>query len=1141
RFKSSGLGLQDLTPDGRNTLLAIFHNRGVCWWKLEETDKAIANNTEALEYFKSSGLGLQDLTPDGRNTLLAIFCNRGVRWGELEETDKDIANYTEALECFKSSGLGLQDLTPDGRNTLLVIFRNRGVCWEKLEETDKAIADGTEAIFLALAGGVDVYPPLEEMPKVAAGLFSKTRMPSDALSFLSFLHKDTANNFPVKPISRFLRILDQALAHASAAIFPCAQRWIVCQGLMPTSIVQPALLTLGVVFHLDAGCPARHLWQTCHAVLVPQLDKLTTRLGEVEDDTRKLKEAEQALRDWPAPGWRFWRWFERRRQKAVDACRTALSRAPGSEAARALCHKLASELAQELTCLGGIPDGPQTLGDMLLTGAYYAQSPPPAADAPIWAEDKLPWVAAPDFFNERLRLCELCFTETSTSATRQIPALQVKHHQDWLDELGGAALGARRARPFIELVAGWDDAMRNWHEDNEQPVREALTQAWVNWSAQAECLRIDPAAWYEATPLSVLARCLKPWLEAKDLPAVTAPVPATEVVERIPAAPLPVYRAQPVAERLEDAALEELIRRALHAVLGGDPRQALAEVIEQALWAMIEPDFRAASAEAGTEAGAKRLRNALRRLEDRLLLALPSLQAPPQLRRTLHGMARAQIGQALTPSAGGVPDLERLWELLEITRLVLAGEGHDDLPGLDDSAGQHLRASLDDELARAHRLLMPKPDDTPQPDDGPRRIFPPFVALAKEYRRLGVPKFPSPADCAAQLAEDEALAQMFFGDDGAAYLLWLDPAGKLRLQPLPEALAWPVWQDLLALWQAFYAQSSHDIHDRAWRAFIAPDGAAARLLSALEQGSPPETRHWVLLLPAGLARLPWLAGTLVAKEKTNWPDALRAPGALLLDACVSAWKMSAEGEDGGEDTCNAARVLVGCGHETDAFAALSRNEANKVAGHLKCAVIHSEDLTLNNALAMLTRGQPVHWVAHGEFQPYDPQASFIRLNGPEGQQRELPAWLLVRSPCRSPISLSSCYAMLTGDETASEPLLAPVGIGPLLRARGAPYVAGPLWASNMLASAVFYDKFYENLSQEKMEPHRALTEAMNHLRTLGAEDLRAWAAGQVDPESIAGIVEEMVQWSMERGEKRPLGNPLFWAQFSLIGGRRRER
>jgi CHAT domain-containing protein len=115
-------------------------------------------------------------------------------------------------------------------------------------------------------------------------------------------------------------------------------------------------------------------------------------------------------------------------------------------------------------------------------------------------------------------------------------------------------------------------------------------------------------------------------------------------------------------------------------------------------------------------------------------------------------------------------------------------------------------------------------------------------------------------------------------------------------------------------------------------------------------------------------------------------------------------------------------------------------------------------------------------------------------------------------------------------------LLAPVGIGPLLRARGAPCVVGPLWASDARASALFYDAFHAALPHDG--PHAALTKAMTWLRELDDTGLRAWVDSQHDAKVTAAATPTLEWCKIAPDERpRPFANPIFWAQFSLLGGR----
>ncbi|HOL65682.1 MAG TPA: CHAT domain-containing protein [Accumulibacter sp.] len=136
------------------------------------------------------------------------------------------------------------------------------------------------------------------------------------------------------------------------------------------------------------------------------------------------------------------------------------------------------------------------------------------------------------------------------------------------------------------------------------------------------------------------------------------------------------------------------------------------------------------------------------------------------------------------------------------------------------------------------------------------------------------------------------------------------------------------------------------------------------------------------------------------------------------------------------------------------------------------------------------------------------------------------------SDCRAPVSLSICYALLVGGEDAQS-LLGPVGFGPLLRARGAPWVIGPLWQSNMRASALFYDVFHAE--RPAHGPQAALEQATRHLRTLGYRPLADWAQAQGG--AMPAIVARWSEYMRAQGHAQPFAHPAYWAQFSLLGPR----
>ena len=97
--------------------LAIsYYNRGIFWYDKDESDKAIADYTKAIE-----------LSPD----YASAFNNRGNAYAAKGDLDRAIADYDRAIEI-------------DAKDPFR--WNNRGLAWKRKGDFDRAIADFDQAI-----------------------------------------------------------------------------------------------------------------------------------------------------------------------------------------------------------------------------------------------------------------------------------------------------------------------------------------------------------------------------------------------------------------------------------------------------------------------------------------------------------------------------------------------------------------------------------------------------------------------------------------------------------------------------------------------------------------------------------------------------------------------------------------------------------------------------------------------------------------------------------------------------------------------------------------------------------------------------------------------------------------------------------
>ena len=138
----------------REDLSKVYNNRGEAWDGKDDSDKAIADYTKAIELdpkfadaYLNRGLALAnkgafdkaivDFTKviEIKPNYSRVYYYRGFSWGGKGEYDKAIVDYTKAIELDPKFALA---------------YKNRGHAWEKKGDSDKAIADYKKAVELHL-------------------------------------------------------------------------------------------------------------------------------------------------------------------------------------------------------------------------------------------------------------------------------------------------------------------------------------------------------------------------------------------------------------------------------------------------------------------------------------------------------------------------------------------------------------------------------------------------------------------------------------------------------------------------------------------------------------------------------------------------------------------------------------------------------------------------------------------------------------------------------------------------------------------------------------------------------------------------------------------------------------------------------
>lgn len=568
------------------------------------------------------------------------------------------------------------------------------------------------------------------------------------------------------------------------------------------------------------------------------------------------------------------------------------------------------------------------------------------------------------------------------------------------------------------------------------------------------------------------------------------------------------------------------LRRARDALIYRDVREELQRAFHK--WIIRELQTAQATGEAsytGTVGGIFR----------RLLSWLPVPTSNAAILERLQQFLQAQIEDS-------IDDPSLLWVTLEMQRFALSSAAGFSIQPSDPSSTtlKFINRAFDAELSylrtKISRIESGQAESTKSPESHDI-TFAFFETLGAELDRLGYAlKLADVNDCAAELSTDEHLAQIWFAANGSAYALILSRDGdkpRLRNEPMGPGLAFHCWEALIE-----YGKKAHDTaacaardparqeeadlaSQQAWATFVGPQSPATLLLHEIRQqlaGSSAGTIRCNLILPAELARLPWLARAV--SGVTDGVGDFQA-GEFVLEASATTW-LTARRATFNESVDAAPAQVVYVSHGNDGlYGSAEATSARQAIGAIPVAMKGIVEVT-----RALQAPGPTHLIVHGAFSPFDPSGSFLTI---DGKAPDLPAWLLPAITVRGDVSLSVCNAMLVGQGTGESQWSGPVGIGPLLRACGARSVIGPLGVQNQLASLLFYSLWFE--LRRTLSAVQALAEAQRRLRTMTKADAI---------KRVTRIDRKLVPHVQSHFLSSPKGSALFntpslWAQFTLLG------
>lgn len=528
---------------------------------------------------------------------------------------------------------------------------------------------------------------------------------------------------------------------------------------------------------------------------------------------------------------------------------------------------------------------------------------------------------------------------------------------------------------------------------------------------------------------------------------------------------------------------------------------------------------------------AAELPEAMGKLLDRLIADLSYWDLQSEVFQILH--------DALAIDAAAIRgDAAALWSTLETARFALASSS----PALGDCLAPDAKASaalsatykagIVDFRNRSAHVADGLPDYHVA-IDGCDATIAHLDVITQEAARLGHRlQIPTPAECAARLQPHDRLVQLWFDAEGRLCMLELQPDGSLASQAL-AGLDRPSWQSLLELWSNLssttqrldnFLEQSH----AAWLHFSLPSGNAVTLLNLLSRSQrgigERSAGQTIWIAPGELACLPWLAlATAHGSPNCNATDD-DVPAAIRLESSVSAWRYAKPSTaDQTPDLTDAgiARVFADLG---DAY---GEADGRQAAYCLGAAALEAAKTTSLDLMLALQHSGPKHLALHGIFDPSDSSASRLNINA----SLAIPTWWISMVNVRGDISLSVCDAMMSAT-SPKRPWLGPVGIGPLLRARGASSVVGPLWAITKIASLMFYAHWFN--ARKTAEPMQALARAQLAMRTVPSAQAAAMLR-QIAP-ALAGEIDSYVDSTVRRNWKTPFDHPGLWASFSLLGG-----
>ncbi len=459
------------------------------------------------------------------------------------------------------------------------------------------------------------------------------------------------------------------------------------------------------------------------------------------------------------------------------------------------------------------------------------------------------------------------------------------------------------------------------------------------------------------------------------------------------------------------------------------------------------------------------------------------------------------------------PNYSIIWRILERTRIGL------------NSIKLHLEADWNEELGKELwksldiSIKMLAKDHKPTEQE----MWPPLATWLQTLEKW-LDKPPSIEQCQQHLQPTEALIQPFFDPiQQQLRILWLDQQG-IRLRELPKECAdqnlWITdtktgiinqWTRGIDNWkQELYRNRGTTTNIPNWEAIL-QSTTVTSFADTLQQWAT-ELTQLTIIFPAPLGQLPWESLPQLENK-------------LVREISIGHWYNNKS-----PNTESTIEVIS----DPSAEAQCAVKESRWVAKHFTTKPYIPQTPSIFDTLHKLANCQQAHLATHGFYNKDDPNSSYLTLNN----NIKFPLWMTAAIRTKANlILLSACESNLNGK--ATEGLLTPVGIGPILAAAGAKTVVGTLWVCDGLAALCFSYHFY-TIAQDnpKLAWHKIATQARKKLREMTNEDLKE-LADKVDLHTPSGDKCSFAAFDRENPTnetgKKPFQEYIHWAGFVVLG------